>query len=380
MKRTGLMIAALGFFLFAQVAQADWTANKRLTWNSGDSLFSAIAADSSGYLHVLWGDWTPGNAEIFYKKSTDAGYTWSTSKNLSRNSGESGWPAIAVDALDNLHVFWEDDTPGKSEIYYIKSTDGGTTWSEGRILSSTSGDSWNAAVTVDSSGNLHAVWNDDTPGNHEIYYKKSTDGGTTWSAAKRLTWNSGSSWGPVIAPDLTGVLFVVWFDKTYGNYEILYRKSTDGGATWSTSKSLTWNTGDSCEPVIAVDPSDHLHMVWYDYTPGNSEIYYKRGTASSVPTKRLTWTSGESRFPDIAVDPSGYLHLVWWDNTPGNAEIFYKETLDKGVTWSISQRLTSNSGDSYCPSITADPSDNLHVIWHDNTPGNYEIYYKKFIK
>jgi hypothetical protein len=27
-------------------------------------------------------------------------------------------------------------------------------------------------IAVDSLGHLHVVWNDDTPGNREIYYKK----------------------------------------------------------------------------------------------------------------------------------------------------------------------------------------------------------------
>ena len=89
MKRTGLMMVAFGLFLFAQAAQADWTPAKRLTWNSGDSRLPAIAVDSSGNLHVVWQDDTPGNSEIYYKKSTDGGATWTTSQRLTWNSGAS---------------------------------------------------------------------------------------------------------------------------------------------------------------------------------------------------------------------------------------------------------------------------------------------------
>jgi hypothetical protein len=79
-------------------------------------------------------------------------------------------------------------------------------------------------MTVDASGNPHAVWYDDTPGNNEIYYKSSTDGGTTWASAQRLTWNAGDSGGPDIAADPSGNVHVAWQDKTPGNYEIYYRK------------------------------------------------------------------------------------------------------------------------------------------------------------
>jgi hypothetical protein len=30
--------------------------------------------------------------------------------------------------------------------------------------------------------------------------------------------------------------------------------------------------------------------------------------------------------------------------------------------------------------IAVDPSANLHVVWSDHTPGNFEIYYRKFVK
>jgi hypothetical protein len=29
--------------------------------------------------------------------------------------------------------------------------------------------------------------------------------------------------------------------------------------------------------AIAVDPSGNIHVVWYDDTPGDFEIYYKKG-------------------------------------------------------------------------------------------------------
>lgn len=68
MKRTGLMIVAIMIFILAQVAQADWTATKRLTWTSGSSYDPAIAIDSNDTVHVIWDDDTPGNVEIYYRK------------------------------------------------------------------------------------------------------------------------------------------------------------------------------------------------------------------------------------------------------------------------------------------------------------------------
>jgi len=64
------MILVLGICLFVRIAkgQAQWTPIKRITWNSGNSFMPAIAVDSSGNLHVVWDDDTPGNDEIYYRK------------------------------------------------------------------------------------------------------------------------------------------------------------------------------------------------------------------------------------------------------------------------------------------------------------------------
>jgi len=382
MRRIIILVLAIGFFLLAQTAQAaGWTAIKRLTWTSGLSERPAVAVDSAGNLHLVWHDNTSGNAEIYYKKSTNGGATWSTNKRLTLTSGDSKNPAIAVDSSDRLHIFWGDYTPGNYEIYYRSSANGGVSWSAAKKLTSTAFDSYGPAITADSSGILHLVWSDDTPGNAEIYYGRSTDGGITWSKPRRLIWTTGDSLSPAIAFIALGNIHVFWQDGTPGNEEIYYKTSTDKGINWSANNRLTWTSGNSIQPAIAVDSSGCLYVVWSDTTPGNWEIYHRKSTNNGVnwsAIKRLTWTAGGSSHPSIGVDSSGRLHVVWWDTTfGGKGEIYYRKSMDKGTTWSTTNRLTWSSGISKDPSIAVDPSGNLHVFWQDNTPGNAEIYYKK---
>jgi hypothetical protein len=121
MKSMKMLFLAIGLsFYFAQIAPAEWTPAMRLTWTSGGSWFPAITVDSSGHLHVVWSDSTPGNDEIYCKQSTDAGVTWTASQRLTWNSGPSQYPASSVDSSGNLHIVWSDYTPGNIEIYYRK--------------------------------------------------------------------------------------------------------------------------------------------------------------------------------------------------------------------------------------------------------------------
>jgi len=382
MKRIIYLLAALGLFLFVQTAQADWLAAKRLTWSAGTSFNPAVAVDSSGNIYVAWQDTTPGNYEIFYKKSTDGGATWTAAQRLTVNSGMSLFVSVACEASSAVHLAWEDLTSGNSELFYMKSTDGGATWTPEKRLTWNTGRSTIPTLAVDSSGNPHLVWMDDTPGDYEIYYRKSTDKGNAWTPIQRLTWNTGESTGAALAVGSSGHLHLVWDDSTLDNYEIYYKRSTDGGATWTASKRLTWNSGNSLKPVLAADSSGQLHVFWHDQTHGNEEIYYKKSTdggATWTANKRLTWNSGNSSCPAVAVDSNG-VHVVYHDWTPGNAEVYYRNSPDWGETWAPSQRLAFTAGTSANAEIGTDPWGNLHVVWNDATPGNIEIYYKKYAK
>jgi hypothetical protein len=371
---------AMGLLLLSPAVRADWQPAKRITWTTGDSSVPRAVLDSLGNLHVVWEDDTPGNYNVYYKKSTDGGDTWTANKRLTWTAGYSSHPAIAVDSSDKLHVVYDETAPGNYEIYYRRSEDGGATWSTGIRLTWTTGASWDAAAAVDSSDNLHVFWADSNPWNYEIYYKKSTDGGVTWSTNKRLTWTADDSYGPSIALDPSAGLHIAWYDYTPGPADIYYKKSTDGGTSWSTTQRLTWTAENSFYPYLIAGASGHLYCVWEDDTPGNSEIYFKSsadGGGTWSANKRLTWTEGDSWVPSLSVGPSGDLHLIWSDDTPGYPELYYKGSADGGVTWTTNERLTWNSGTSETPAVSVDPSGNIHVFWSDNTPGNYEIYYRK---
>ena len=380
MRAKTLLTIVLGFvFVFQPLNAQTWEASKRLTWNSGYSEYPAIAVDAINHLHVVWHDETPGNREIYYKKSTNGGATWVNSKRLTWNLGGTFAPAIAVGSGNTIHVVWSDKTPGNSEIYYKKSTNGGVTWGVTRRVTWTAGNSASPEIAVDSGGTIHIVWSDWTPGNTEIYYKRSTDGGVTWGGFKRLPWSSGNSSHPAISTDSSNNIHVVWADNTPGHYVMYYKRSTDGGVTWSGVKRLTWGFAAAALPDIAIDSSNTIHLVW----SGGFEIYYKKSTNGGLTwdsAKRLTWNSGLSSNSALAVDSGNTIHVVWGDWTSGNAEIYYKKSTNGGLTWDSAKRLTWNFGDSKFPTVATDSNDSIHVVWQNDTSSKSEIYYRKGIQ
>lgn len=336
-----------------------------------------VAANGST-VHVVWHDArnTVNNYEIYYKRSTDGGTTWGADTRLTNTNNSSSELACITVSGSAVHIVWLDYRDGNGEIYYKRSTDGGVNWEADVRLTNNSSDSQSPSLTVTGQV-LHTVWYDNRDGNYEIYYKRSTDGGLTWSADTRMTNNSGQSWYPCVSVSGTYV-HVVWYDGRDGNDEIYYKSSTDAGVSWGTDTRLTNSAGLSQRPSVAAT-GNIVQVLWWDFRDFNPEIYHKRSTDGGVnwtADTRLTNNAGDSYNPCVAVSGS-FVHFVWYDNKDGNNEIYYKMSTDDGASWGADIRLTNNSpGVSYLPSIAVS-GQALHVVWSDNRDANYEIYYKR---
>jgi hypothetical protein len=360
------------------IANAQWQPDVRLTNNDSASYTSynnawCIAASGS-VVHVVWKDARDGNAEIYYKRSTDAGVSWGADTRLTNSIANSVYPSVAVSG-SIIHLVWNDERDGNSEIYYKRSTDAGISWGADTRLTNNTADSYFPSVAVSGSF-VHVVWEDYRDGNYEIYYKRSTDTGINWGADTRLTNNSASSYSPSVAVS-GSVVHVVWWDYRDGNDEIYYKSSTDGGVSWGADTRLTIDTATSWFPSVAVSGS-FVHIVWNDERDENSEIYYKRSTNGGLSwgaDTRLTNNTASSLSPSVTVSGS-VVHVVCSDNRDGNSEIYYKRSTDAGLSWGADSRLTSNTAYSLCPSVAVS-GQVVHVVWYDQRDGNREIYYKR---
>jgi hypothetical protein len=353
---------------------AQWEPDVRLTNNPAFSGYPSVSISGS-VLHVVLEDERDGNSEIYYKVSTDGGISWGSDTRLTNNSALSRSPSVSV-AGSVVHVVWDDERDVNFEIYYKRSTDGGISWGGDTRL--TNNFSFSLFPSVSVSGSVvHVVWFDYRDGGGtEIYYKRSTDGGISWEADERLTNNPAFSGYPSVSVS-GSVVHVVWDEERDGNREIYYKRSTDGGISWGADTRLTNNPDNSWYPSVSVSGSG-VHILWQDNRDGNYEIYYKRSTDGGVSwgaDTRLTNNSALSLSPSVSVSDSA-VHVVWYDERDGNQEIYYKRSTNGGASWGADIQVTVNMFGSQYPSVAGSGSV-VHVLWSDNRDGNYEIYYKR---
>lgn len=350
------------------------------------SAYSVSIATSGDVVHVVW---SSGNsildAEIYYKRSTDGGLSWSSDTRLTNASNNLAKPIMSVSG-QIIHVVWTDYRDRDNEIYYKSSSDGGITLGEDKRLTNSDGLSWYPSISV-SGQDVHVVWEDTRDkGNKWIYYKRSTDGGVTWEADIRISSVDGTQHPSVSVSAST--VFVVWDDYRDKNHEIYYKRSTDDGSSWEEDKRLTNNPLDQWNPSVFV--SDQVvHVVWQDGRNflSAAEIYYKGSTDGGITwgadtrlTKDPEQSGDQSEDPSISVSGSN-VHVVWKDNRDGHSgEIYYKNSTDGGITWGadrvLSKNLPNYRSSGSRPSISISGKI-VHVAWVDYRDYKHGIYYRR---
>jgi len=194
--------------------------------STGTAIGCNVSSNSAGDAFVFWP--TTGNAKIVVAKSTTGGASWATPTVIATtfDTFDIGIPAMASrraliytsgaafkDAThDNVYVAWTDlsgdagctapaNEPGtnaastcKMRLWFSRSTDGGTTWSAPVKLNNqtSKNDQFNQWLGVDpSSGTVGVMYydtvNDTTRKKTDVWFQLSTDNGATWSAATKVT-------------------------------------------------------------------------------------------------------------------------------------------------------------------------------------------------
>jgi hypothetical protein len=147
-----------------------------------------------------------------------------------------GQTSVVSDATGHLVFAYEGPRAagGPQQVYVSTSSDGGRTWSAGAPISIAGEDATGPRLA--SFGGVTRVWymqtaGGDNPDAWNVWYRSSTDGGTTWTAPVKI------SDAPAGA---TGYVGVAGFAEIYGDYgEIGVTNAGKTVATWGEGFSYT---------------------------------------------------------------------------------------------------------------------------------------------
>lgn len=217
---------------------------------------------------------------------------------------------------------------------------------------------------------VYVVWQDQTFGNGDILFRMSTDRGATFESSINLSDNTGGSVRPKIA--VFGLkVYVAWTENSAGKGEILFRASRDGGATFGPAINLS-DTNRISSSTVAIAAFGHsVYVAWYDVESENVETFF---TASNDHGATFGGAINLSNNPgtSILVDPrgSGLTYApqlaafgkkvyVAWDR---NSDIFFTASADRGASFDPVINLSDDSERSVVPSL-ASFGNLVYVAW-----------------
>ncbi|MGB6533201.1 MAG: trypsin-like peptidase domain-containing protein [Candidatus Nitrosopolaris sp.] len=373
-----------------KIATKDWTKIIGLSDSDVTSQGPRLAA-SGNKVYAVWEESHDGTNRIMFAKSTDRGNTFSKPANLTSGIRvDSETPSIG--AFENtVYIVWTDNSPGNYDIFFIKSTDGGNTFSKPLNLSNDPGLSYLPRIATAGKNSVYVVWTDNSPGNYDILFTKSSDGGGSFDKPIILSNLKGVSNFPNIVASGNNV-YVVWSHKNNTDfdpsntenqtqtYNVFFTKSLDLGNSFSKPVNLSDDTANSQSPAVAISDSNSVYVVWTDNSIGTYETFFTKSLDQGNTFSKVSVISSNvarSISPSISTYGNN-VYVVWSDNAFGNPEIFFTNSVDNGSTFNMPVNINEDTGiSSDAQIITAPQAGYLYVIWQDNTRGNAVIYFTK---
>jgi hypothetical protein len=168
-------------------------------------------------------------------------------------------PQVAIDASGMLHMVYYKGDPGHGDLFYVRSRDGGATFSAPLRVNSqpgsaiAAGNIRGAHIALGKGTRVHVAWNGSQSltgkmGREPMLYTRLNDSGTAFEPERnviQIAW--GLDGGGALAADNAGNVYVVWHapapgTEGEGNRRVWMARSGDDGKTFEREKAV-WEHG-----------------------------------------------------------------------------------------------------------------------------------------
>jgi hypothetical protein len=339
----------------------------------------ALVLDPAGYPHVAWDGLLEGQYEVFY--ATQRGLPgWETTllTGATKDHRNHLAPAIAADSSGNIHITWvaQDTLTGETELLYAGSAGGEWTIQVVEEAHMPATPDWSDAgpwITVTPEGTAHVTYplNNHPGGSDHVHHLENwSPGDTNWTDEAISSDNRNDVYSSIVA-DSHGDLHLVvtgWSGQpptaVYSGY-YFYRSLA--AQEWELPQQLPFLGGTG--PVICVDQNGFTHVTsdlrWPAYD--SRLLYFANVQASIWRSQTVSWDDGSRHYPSLAICPSGYGHLVFCDNLrhdvpPG--EVLYSRSSEPLTAGGTFIRGDVNSDES------VSMSDALYSLAYLYVPGS----------
>lgn len=299
----------------------------------------------------------PRHSEIFFSSSHDGGQRFEYSAAIMGGEGTFTCPQIATGQsadgkdIENIYIAWREDFANKEmKLWFTASDDRGATFNKPIAVASGYAEDYDCPKFTVFGQKIYLLWSQTelirdpfSPskiivGDTDIFFRASMDGGKSFNLPINLSSRIGAftmEHDMAVSEDGNDI-YVVWRDtiprittegiKTmvdyYGNSEIIFTKSEDGGKTFTEPVNLSNNPSGSYEPEIAVS-GNNVFIIWLesDFPSNVANTSFRMssdgGDSFGSTIDNITGIMGETfSRPDILVSTDGSKFFTIWSHRP----------------------------------------------------------------
>ena len=223
----------------------------------------AVKSNVSGHEDTAFVSFTEGWGfdSLACWRTTNLGTTW-TNRGFIANSWGASYPPSICYAAGVVHIAFQKDWDHQNDIFYMRSTDHGQTWSEPVLLGfdDQNHGQW-PELWSDSLGNVAVCWMDYHGSPYAwtggIWCRVSHDYGQSWPGLYLLNDDYLGYVGTTVVVD-GDYLALAWVSSNSPPI-VHVRESSDGGESWGNDQAVA--QGSCYAPRLAKKGTD-LYLIW----------------------------------------------------------------------------------------------------------------------
>ncbi len=241
-------------------------------------------------------------------------------------------------------------------------------------ISNSSYASVDVGVTVNSAGEIGAVWIERFSDRSQLVYFSIRRNGQ-WSTPAAIPGQSGNNAYPCIAKGVNGGFVAAWHDLTLSC--IRFSQYQD---SWTTPITVSQNGGYQLSfPAITTTSNGRIAVGWMVGNPTQLQIFVNTFQNSWTGPVNVSNTEFSSKYCDLAGGPNGEIYLVFQNNLWINNTDFFATMIcnDRGDgSWTQPQAIDNLNAWTFRPVVAVNQKNDILSCFYFLQGSSYWSVYR----